>query len=167
MAFSVMRPVQRNQPGETNMRTRFVLVFVGLLGLAGLESPQAGAYSGRRQFYSSWNYNQGSGYHYRRFYYRPIETSYSYSYHYVVHYSNRPRYLYYYNPVKRYYWGRYDVEAKGYSLLAEPDRKQCLDEIKEAAFPKPGAMPNLPGTTDGVAMDVPPNDLPETKKRSR
>ena len=52
---------------------------------------------------------------------KPAVTAVTYSYHYVVHYPARPRYYYYYNPVRRYYWGRYDTEAKGYSLLAEAD----------------------------------------------
>ena len=45
---------------------------------------------------------------------------------------------------RHYYWGRYDLKAKGYSVLAEKDRGAKLDDIPEKAFPKPGKMPNIP-----------------------
>ena len=53
----------------------------------------------------------------------------------------------------RYYWVRYDTEAKGYSLLAEADRKEKIEDIKETAFPKPAAMPNIPESADKVVME--------------
>jgi hypothetical protein len=74
--------------------------------------------------------------------------------------------VYYYNPVSQQYWGRFefgeDGKAKGYSLLAEKDRKEKLADIPESAFPKPAAMPAIPGTTDGEKMLPPPTDLPLT-----
>jgi hypothetical protein len=140
----------------------------GLVGFAGagvFEAPRAEAgYQGGRQYYGGWSYNEINRYYYRQYYYKPVVTTVTYSYHYVVYYPAQPRYYYYYNPVKRYYWGRYDTEAKGYSLLAEADRKEKLEDIKETAFPKPGAMPSIPDSTDKVAVDVPPNDAPKTEK---
>ena len=71
--------------------------------------------------------------------------------------------MYYFNPYKRVYWGRSLTDCGGkelYSLLAEKDRKGNLDEIPETAFPKPGAMPSLPESTDGTKVDRPPDDLP-------
>ena len=50
-----------------------------------------------------------------------------------------------------------------YSLLAQEHRKGTLNEIKEEHFPKPGAMPSVPESTDGEKMDVPPNDLPASE----
>jgi hypothetical protein len=109
-----------------------------------------------RQYYSSWNYYSSYNYHYSRYYYYPTTYATTYSYHYVIYYPSQPRYYYYYNPYSQSYWGRYDLEAKGYSLLAEKDRKSKLEDIPESAFPKPGAMPAVPGTEDNLKMEVPP-----------
>ena len=124
---------------------------------------QAGHY-GRRQYYSGWS--SGYGYHYRTYYYQPYVSYPSYNYHYVVYYPSQP-YYYYYNPVRRVYWGRVPVDNDGkaaYSLLAEKDRKGKLSEIKEEAFPKPGAMPGVPDAKDDVKIAVPPRDLPTGEK---
>jgi len=130
-----------------------------------------------RQRYSSWNYHSARRYHYRKFYYKP-QVSYSgYQYHYCIHYPathypQRANYVYYYNPVARTYWGRYDLEQKGYSMLAEKDRKAKLADIPESAFPKPGKMPPIPGSKDKTPIepiekeDLPvpiEDDLPEIK----
>ncbi len=114
-----------------------------------------------RQYYSGWSYYQPSGYYYRHYYYRPTPTYPSYQQHYCIHYPARPRYVYYYNPGRQVYWGRYDLEQKGYSLLEEKDRKKNLDDIPEGAFPKPGQMPAIPDSEDGARIDAPPNDLPQ------
>ena len=119
----------------------------------------------RRSYYNSWSYYSGRSYYYRYYYYKPY-TSYSgYKHHYAVYYPSRPRYVYYYNPVRRVYWGRYDLEAKGYSMLAEKDRKADLKAIPESAFPKPGKMPAIPESTDGETIPrIEPNDLPGKNK---
>ena len=36
-----------------------------------------------------------------------------YSYHYCIYYPSQPRYVYYYNPYTKLYWGRYDLEQRG------------------------------------------------------
>jgi len=108
-----------------------------------------------RQYYSGWSYSSYN-YHYCRYYYYPTTYATTYSYHYVIYYPAQPRYYYYYNPYSQTYWGRYDIEAKGYSLLAEKDRKGKLEDIPESAFPKPGAMPTVQGTEDNLKMEVPP-----------
>jgi hypothetical protein len=129
-----------------------------------LSSDASAAY---RQRYASWSYHTTRSYYYRQYYYKPY-TSYSgYDYHYCIHYPSQPRYVYYYNPVSRVYWGRYDLESKGYSMLEEKDRKADLKEIPESAFPEPGEMPSIPGAEDDVKIERPdPNDLPtgETPK---
>jgi hypothetical protein len=145
-------------------RTILGVCAAGLLGLAAVgtvDPPRAAAANHGRQYYGGWTYNEINSYYYRSYYYKPAVTAVTYSYHYVVYYPSRPRYYYYYNPVRRQYWGRYDTEAKGYSLLAEADRKEKLEDIKESAFPKPAAMPSIPDSADKVAIDVPPNDVPK------
>jgi hypothetical protein len=66
--------------------------------------------------------------------------------------------VYYYNPYKGKYWGRYGLAAGGYSLLAEGDKKPTLGEIPEEAFPRPGRMPPAePG--DDEPMLPPPESF--------
>lgn len=109
-----------------------------------------------RQYYTTWSYHPQYAYYYVYYRYQPVVDAPTYSYHYCTYYPSRPRYVYYYNPVRRVYWGRYDLEQQGYSMLEEKDRKADLKDIPEAAFPAPGKMPNIPETADGVAMSKPP-----------
>ena len=125
---------------------------------------QAGRYY--RQRYSSWSYHPTRSYYYTRYTYHPVvsTTTTTYKFHYAIHYPTRPRYVYYYNPVRRVYWGRYDIQEAGYSLLKEEDRKEKLDDIPESAFPKPGEMPAIPESSDGEKMVKPDLSLiPKTE----
>jgi hypothetical protein len=119
-------------------------------------SATAKAHGYGRQYYASWNYYPQRSYYYTTYYYKPYATYASYDYHYCIYYPSYPKYVYYYNPYKKVYWGRYDLEAKGYSLLAEKDRKGTLKEIDEKAFPAPAKMPDIPEAEDKVSMDAPP-----------
>lgn len=141
----------------------------GLLLLAELAAP-AQARAQYRQYYEpSWTYNEINNYHYRRYYYQPVEAVKTYSYHYTIYYPSQPTYVYYYNPVRKVYWGRFEVDengkAKGYSMLAEKDRKETLKEIPESAFPKPGEMPLIPDAKDKEKMLPPPADRPKAKSK--
>ena len=146
------------------MLRRIVLVVVAGAALSVVPGDAQASY--QRQYYSSWSYYSTTRYYYRTYYYYPTPVATTYSYHYTIYYPSQPRYVYYYNPVSQQYWGRFefgeDGKAKGYSLLAEKDRKEKLADIPESAFPKPGAMPAIPGATDGEKMVPPPSDLPLT-----
>jgi len=118
-----------------------------------------------RQYYGAWARHTTYTYHYRVYYYKPAPTYVGYRHHYVIYYPSRPQYVYYYNPYTRVYWGRSPVNCCGkpqYSLLAEKDRKGNLTDIPESAFPTPGKLPPVPESDpkEGVAMDLPPDDLP-------
>jgi hypothetical protein len=143
---------------------RIVLAAVAAAALVTLTGDAQAGYT--RQYYSSWSYYSTTRYYYRTYYYYPTTYATTYSYHYTIYYPSQPRYVYYYNPVSRQYWGRFefgeDGKPKGYSLLAEQDRKEKLADIPESAFPKPAAMPAIPGATDGEKMSPPPADLPPT-----
>jgi hypothetical protein len=130
-------------------------------GFTVASAPKAEAYYGYRQYYSSWRYYPSRTYYYSSYYYKPYDSYSGYKHHYCVYYPSQPRYVYYYNPYRQVYWGRYDVESKGYSLLADKDRKQKLEDIPESAFPKPGKMPAIPEGEDSVAMEPPPSELPK------
>ena len=116
-----------------------------------------------RQYYSAWTYYPARSYYYRSYYYKPYADYSGYKYHYCVYYPTQPRYVYFYNPHARAYWGRYDCQGKPgqqYSLLAEKDRKEKLADIPESAFPAPAAMPAIPESEDGATIE-PPKDLPQ------
>ncbi|QDV66434.1 hypothetical protein Poly24_01200 [Rosistilla carotiformis] len=144
---------------------------IGMVSQFAISEAEAGY--GGRQYYSSWSYQPTRSYHYTRYYYKPVVSAPTYSYHYCISYPSQPRYVYYYNPRSQQYWGRYDLEGTEgaqYSLLAEKDRKKNLEDIPESAFPAPAAMPAIPDSKDGIAIepikDKPgdePKDLPYTK----
>jgi tetratricopeptide (TPR) repeat protein len=114
-------------------------------------APVARTGAGYRHFYSSWHPTQYH-YYYRSYYYKPN------AYDYVIYYPQYPRYLYYYNPVSKVYWGRFDIKTRGYSLLAEADRKGALKDIPEKAFPEPGELPPIHGDKDQDKVQAPPTD---------
>ncbi len=144
------------------------LSLTGVLLLAACAGPEVlgkGYYS--RQYYSSWK-KSSSGYHYRTYYYKPRASYRGYRHHYAIYHSHRPRYVYYYNPYKKQYWGRcpvadYQSGKPTYSLLPEKARKANLEDIAEADFPPPKAMPRIPEADDDEAMEPPPDDLPPGK----
>ena len=143
------------------------MLLVLLIAIGSLASIGTAANQNYRQRYSSWNYQPARTYYYRQYFYKPTPTYTGYDYHYCIYYPSRPTYIYYYNPVRKVYWGRYDLEKQGYSMLEEKDRKEKLDDIPEEAFPKPGEMPAIPGAEDGEKIekigkdDLPKDDLPE------
>ncbi len=144
---------------------RFLIIATVLAGTMLTAQQSQAAY---RQYYSSWSYHPQRSYHYRTYYYKPTPRYTSYNYHYCVHYPSRPRYVYYYNPHQRRYWGRFDLEGQDgahYSILAEKDRKEKLSDIPEESFPAPAAMPVIPDSEDGeqIALPegVPGQDIPE------
>ncbi|MGE0375454.1 MAG: hypothetical protein AB7I48_16420 [Planctomycetaceae bacterium] len=134
---------------------RFLIIAAVLAGTMLTAQQSQAAY---RQYYSSWSYYPSRSYYYRTYYYKPYPTYTSYNYHYCVHYPSQPRYVYYYNPHRGHYWGRFDLEGKAgeqYSILKEEDRKPKLSDIPESAFPPPAAMPTIPDSEDGEAVAVP------------
>jgi hypothetical protein len=133
------------------------------LGLAAV--PSLGLAGFVRQYYeTTWTYSPNYDYYYVRYYYLPVSTYTTYDYHYCIYYPSQPTYIYYYNPVSQVYWGRYEIGSKPgkqYSLLAGKDRKKELREIPESAFPKPAAMPTIPGAKDDVTIEPPPENVPK------
>jgi hypothetical protein len=128
----------------------FAAVLIAAAGSGFAATAQAG-YS----YYSRWSYYPTYGYYYSYYYYKPYDAYAGYKYHYTIYYP-KTSYVYYYNPYRKVYWGRYDLEAKGYSHLPEEAQKGSLKEIPESAFPKPGAMPAVPESNDGTTVPPPP-----------
>jgi hypothetical protein len=148
---------------EKEMFKKFLLVALfGMTGMAGViatsENADAGFYSQR---YGGWSYYNTGNYYYRPYYYKPSPTYTGYRYHYCIHYTSQPRYVYYYNRYNGTYWGRYDLEKGGYSMLEEKDRKADLKDIPESAFPEPGEMPTIPESEgDEKILKIEKDDLP-------
>ena len=144
-------------------------VFGLALGLGAAFGPATPAALAQRQYYdTSYSYSPTYSYYYTRYYYQPEVTYTTYDYHYCIYYPSRPSYVYYYNPTTQVYWGRYKLGSKGnerYSILADKDRKKDLGEIPESAFPSPAAMPKIPGSTDGVTIEPPPENVPRDDKK--
>lgn len=139
-----------------------VLLGVVALVTLGAATPADADYRygyGHRHYYSSWSYSPQKSYYYRRYHYKPYSSYSGYKQHYCIYYPSKPRYVYYYNPHRKTYWGRLDLEGKEgeqYSLLAPEDRKENLEDIPEKAFPKPGAFPKVPDKDLKDDLTVPP-----------
>jgi len=144
--------------------TRFLLLsLLSLLATGAIAPSTATGQHFSRQYYGGWHAHPG-GYHYRSYYYKPHAQFSGFKHHYVIHHPRFPQHLYFYNPYKKVFWGRCPVDHGGqpvYSLLAEKDRSGDIDKIPESAFPKPGPLPEIPEATDGVKLDLPPDDLPD------
>ena len=138
---------------------------VALLVAAGWTFVGLGADEAKANYYSSYVYYPAGNYYYSYYYYQPYSGYSGYQSHHCYYYpSYSTRYVYYYNPYRHVFWGRYDLQDKGYSLLAEQDRKGDLKDIAESAFPKPGEMPGIPDSKDGNKMASPPAPPEVTKK---
>jgi hypothetical protein len=128
---------------------------VALVAALGVSSAQAGS---GRQYYGGWQHS-GRGCSFSTYYYKPYASYPSYCHNYAIWYPSAPNFVYYFNPYKGTYWGRFDIQTKGYSVLAEKDRAGQLKDIPEKAFPAEGPLPSVPDATDKVQLAEPP-DLP-------
>ncbi len=118
------------------------------------------------QSYSQWSYYPAKSYYYSKYYYKPTPTYVGLKHQFCIYYPSQPRYIYFFNPYRKVYWGRYDVERKGYSLLEEKDQKNDLKDIPESAFPQPGKMPGVPETKGEEQMSEPDiSKLPDLKAK--
>jgi hypothetical protein len=149
------RVATRPQQKEKTLSRCVLTVLLALLSFA-VSSSRSEA-QGSRQYYSG-TYSNGA-YNYRYHYYKPRYSSSGYKYHLAIYYPQRSRYVYYYNPYSRKYWGRYDLVCGGYSQLAPEDQRGQLSEIPEKAFPAPGPMPAVRESNDETPMLPPPEVL--------
>jgi hypothetical protein len=152
---------------EPMMRNALWLPLAGLLVLL-LAVPGAsvrGETDSPRQYYGPIQKHPRHSYSYRAYYYKPSADYAGYKHHYAMYYPSKPKYIYFYNPYKKEHWGRCPVKCEGkplYSMLAEKDRKQNIDDIDEEAFPPPKDVPPIPESKDGKKLELPPDDLPSS-----
>jgi hypothetical protein len=128
---------------------------VALVAAVGVSSAQAGF---GRQYYSGWQHSP-KGYLFSTYHYKPYASYPGYCHNYALWYPAAPNFVYYFNPDKGTYWGRFDLKTKGYSLLAEKDRAKQLKDIPEKAFPAEGPLPQVPDAKDNLTL-AEPLDLP-------
>jgi|SRR5580704_2147482 hypothetical protein len=122
-----------------------------------------------RQWYNDWTYYPQFGYYYSSYYYKPSASSDVLKFQFCIYYPAHPQHVYYFDPVKHLYWGRFDVKGEPghqYSLLDPKDRKEKLKDIPEGAFPMAGKMPPIPESSDGTAME-PVKALPQPNKEGK
>jgi hypothetical protein len=137
-------------------KAALLLALVCALGFTSL----APAMERPRQYYSTRMVYDREGDYYRGAYYFKVKaTDGNYKLHYVIRLKSEQHYLYFFNPVTKKFWGRYDALKQKYSVLAEEDRVSRLSDLSNARFPEPGPMPPIPGSTDGVAMEIPPGEF--------
>lgn len=153
-------------------------LFAGLLTLALAPRPEAAAQGKAepRQKYGAWMQHAEKGYHYREYFFKPKASDKEYQHQYVVYYKNdaqKRNWVYFYSPKSEKFWARYptalnekykDQVKAGkelWSVLPADKRKKDLGEIDNAAFGAVGnECPTIPESTDKVAIEVPPSDLP-------
>ena len=114
-----------------------------------------------RQYYGSWQ--SAPKYSYRTYYYKPFPSYSGYRHHYCIHVPSQPKYVYFYNPYKKQYWGRCTLERDGesaYSQLPQEARQPQLSQIPESSFPPPQSAPGIPEARDAGKLDLPPDDAP-------
>ena len=112
-----------------------VVGFAVLTGVGGMGASKAEAGHG---FYSKPTVHRN---HQTRDYSYFSKQNNSYRHHTAFYFNHRPKHVFFFNPHKKVFWGRFDLTTGGYSLLAAKDQKETLDEIRESAFPKAGALP--------------------------
>jgi hypothetical protein len=113
-----------------------------------------------RQYYTPQMVFDRANDNYRAAYYfksKPSDPA--YKFHYVIRLKSEPQYLYFYNPATKFFWGRFDSVKRGYSILVGNDRVSRMSDLSTAKFPEPGPMPAIPGSSDGVLMDMPPGEF--------
>jgi hypothetical protein len=130
------------------------------------------------QTYSRWAASPTKAFYFRHMHVTNVSGSDSVFEVVLVHYPERPKHFYYYDPAAKVYVGRYVVGAKSdacFSLLGPSDRKAELKSIREAAFRSAGPMPSLaklilpktPAFTSAVAavqnvaLTRPPEGIPD------
>ncbi len=140
------------------------LVVAGWVAAPASSKAQRGA---ARQVYGArWFHYPKQNYYLRYYFYKPHAGYNGYNYQYIIYRPATPGYVYYYNPHKRKYWGRYDVERQLYSVLPPEKRKDSAAKIAEADFPPGGPMPPMPESKDGVTL-APPPQTPASQVSSR
>jgi hypothetical protein len=141
---------------------------LGLVALLSALPAQAQEGDDDRQYYTAWKKHPKAGYYYRQYCYKQTCECTEYHHHYVIYYPQQPSYCYYYNPYEKEYWGRCSTDPEcepeaRWSSVPEDDRVARLEKIPESSFESPGEMPAIPDSDDGVAIEAPPNDLPEVE----
>ncbi len=109
-----------------------------------------------RQHYGPWSFYPDRKYYWCRYYFSLQQGARTYQYHYCIYYPSRSQYIFYYDPAGRVYWGRFDREAKGFSMLQPAERNASLNQIAAGAYAPAGAMPAIPGSRGEAAIEQPP-----------
>jgi hypothetical protein len=146
-------------------------------GMPGFTTPMVGGFGGAPiQSYTKWTPSPGRLYYFRTLTIQtsaPNETALEFI---LVHYPERAKLFYFYDPVDKKYFGRYRLASSAtncFDLIPFADRKSNLKDIPEPAFRSVAGMPALPqvirgrpGTTVDPALQNlkllrPPESIPD------
>jgi hypothetical protein len=104
--------------------------------------------------YSNWTYDNSHGYYYCTCNFRGQDGG--FNKYYCIYNSSYGNCVYYYNPQKQMYWGRYDVASKGFSTLGDADQHGTIAELPQDRFSAPVAQLAIPGGANNQQMIAPP-----------
>jgi hypothetical protein len=135
-----------------------------------------GGYFMPTQAYSRWAPSPNKAYYHRTLTIQtpaPNETAFEFV---MVHYPDRPKFFYYYDPVDKKYFGRYRLGApptESFQVLQFNDRKASLSDIKDSAYRNTSGMPpfslivrpkqgtTLDATLQNLKLLRPPETVPD------
>jgi hypothetical protein len=144
--------------------------FGGCCGGFGVQFPQP------TQSYSGWSPSPAKTYYYRTLILHTLPPNEATLEFVLVHHPERPKAFYYYDPVDKKFFGRYNIGAKPeqcFNLIPWSSRKGSLKDISDASAPFAGPMPDFkhiirprPGTTLDPALQNlklmrPPESIPD------
>ena len=104
--------------------------------------------------YGSWTYDQGHNYYYCVCSYRPAANA-EYSKYICIYNPQYSNCCYYYNPIAKTYWGRYDYNSKGFSILAGGDQRSSIADLPQDKFGAAVAQAAIPGSQVGENLTAP------------
>ncbi len=105
--------------------------------------------------YSNWTYDQSHGYYYCTCSYRPSAYA-EWNKYICIYNSQYGNCVYFYNPIQKNYWGRYDYNAKGFSLLAAGYQRGAIADLPQDKFPAVVAQTTIPGSQVAEQLTSPP-----------
>jgi hypothetical protein len=99
--------------------------------------------------YTPWSYDRVHGYYF-------CTCSVRSSKYYCIYNTCYANCVYYYNPDKNCYWGRYDALDKSFSTLGPADQHATIAELPQDRFSAPTVGLAIPGVQTNEQISAPP-----------
>ena len=105
--------------------------------------------------YSNWTYDQGHNYYYCTCSFRTSCNG-EWNKYVCIYNQNCGNCCYFYNPVAKSYWGKYDYAASGFSTLQPDAQRGTIAELPADQFTTPAANIAIPGSQVNEQLIPPP-----------